>query len=95
MALALCGRIALALPLPVFVAGPWQEELRLEDSINPACPRSGKPVVADSLTEYRGYTVGFCNQHCRDDFAGNVDQRPHDRSAFDAAISKLSQRSIP
>jgi hypothetical protein len=57
--------------------------------INAVCPRSGKPVAADSMTEYRGYVVGFCNTHCRDDFAANVTERPDDTSVFDAAIAAL------
>ena len=62
--------------------------LRLDDAINRYCPRSGKPVVADSLTRYRGLVVGFCNQHCRDDFAAHVPQRPLDTRYFDALISE-------
>lgn len=58
------------------------------DSINQFCPRSGKPVVADSLTTYRGLVVGFCNQGCRDDFAANVDERPDDRRYFDVLIKE-------
>ena len=58
-------------------------------AINTHCPRSGDPVVASSLTEYRGYVVGFCNTHCRDDFAANIDDRPADRSVFDALIADL------
>lgn len=55
-------------------------------AINEACPRSGKPVAEDSLTVYRGYTVGFCNQHCRDDFAA----RPGDLGHFDAIIARIA-----
>jgi hypothetical protein len=54
-------------------------ELRLEDCVNQACPWSGKPVSADSLTLYRGQVVGFCNPGCRDKFAAAS-------GAFDAAI---------
>jgi YHS domain-containing protein len=43
-------------------------DLRLEDCVNDVCPWSGKPVSADSLTTYRGKTVGFCNPGCRDKF---------------------------
>jgi hypothetical protein len=60
--------------------------------INDVCPRSGKEVVDDSLTEYRGYVVGFCNQHCRDDFAAHVDERPADREYFDAVIERVEVR---
>jgi len=35
---------------------------------NAACPWSGEPVSLDSLTRYRGHTVGFCNPKCRDKF---------------------------
>ncbi len=63
-------------------------ELKLSDAINMTCPRSGKAVVPNSLTTYRGVTVGFCNQHCRDDFASNVDERPRDREFFDDILAK-------
>ena len=42
--------------------------LRLEDCVNDVCPWSGKPVSGDSLTQYRGKVVGFCNPGCRDKF---------------------------
>ena len=58
-------------------------------SINRFCPRSGRPVVADSLTAYRGLIVGFCNTRCRDDFAANTSQRPLDTRYFDALICEL------
>ena len=35
--------------------------LDIADCINETCPWSGKPVQADSLTEYDGRVVGFCN----------------------------------
>jgi len=35
---------------------------------NSTCPWSGAPVSEDSLTQYRGRTVGFCNPGCRDKF---------------------------
>ena len=54
-------------------------QLRLEDCVNQACPWSGKPVGADSLTLYRGQVVGFCNIGCRDKFAAAT-------RAFDGAI---------
>jgi hypothetical protein len=44
------------------------EVLRIEDCVNDRCPFSDKPIAADSLTTYRGATVGFCNPHCRDQF---------------------------
>jgi hypothetical protein len=43
-------------------------ELKLEDCVNETCPWSGKPVVKDSLTLYKGKVVGFCNTGCRDKF---------------------------
>lgn len=46
--------------------------LDIADCINKTCPWSGKPVQADSLTEYDGKVVGFCNTGCRDKFAGAI-----------------------
>ena len=60
----------------------------MEVAINRYCPRSGKPVAADSLTEYRGHTVGFCNPGCRDSFASNPDHSPRDRKYFDVIIKE-------
>lgn len=54
-------------------------DLRLEDCVNDICPWSGDPVSADSLTEYKGKVVGFCNTGCRDKFEKATSQ-------FDAAI---------
>lgn len=42
--------------------------LDIADCINETCPWSGDPVQADSLTEYNGHVVGFCNPRCRDKF---------------------------
>ena len=53
--------------------------LRLEDCVNTHCPWSGEPVSEDSLTQYRGEVVGFCNPGCRDKFDAAA-------KAFDAAI---------
>ena len=53
--------------------------LRLEDCVNTRCPWSGKPVSEDSLTQYKGKVVGFCNPGCRDKFDAAA-------NAFDAAI---------
>jgi len=55
------------------------ETLDLADCVNAICPWSGDPVSADSLTQYRGKVVGFCNTGCRDKFESAA-------SAFDAAI---------
>jgi hypothetical protein len=54
-------------------------EPRLEDCVNDVCPWSGKPVSADSLTQYRGEVVGFCNPGCRSKFDAAA-------RAFDTAI---------
>ena len=43
-------------------------DLDIADCINETCPWSGEPVRADSLTEYPGQVVGFCNTGCRDKF---------------------------
>ena len=55
--------------------------LRIEDAVNDACPWSGDPVSADSLTLYKGAVVGFCNPGCRDKFDKAV-------LAFEAALNK-------
>ena len=55
------------------------EDLRIVVCVNRTCPWSGKPVSPDSLTEYRGKVVGFCNPGCRDKFDAAT-------SAFDAVI---------
>jgi len=57
-----------------------------EPPINAVCPRSGKPVAADSLTTYRGRIVGFCNPHCRDDFAARPEACVEDRAFFDRLL---------
>ena len=53
----------------------YRQEVRaldIADSINETCPSSGKPVQADSLTEYEGQVVGICNPGCRDKFDSAV-----------------------
>lgn len=57
-------------------------------TINLYCPRSGKPVSKESLTDYQGYTVGFCNPRCRDDFRLDSANRPQDRRYFDVLIKE-------
>lgn len=57
-------------------------------AINNYCPRSGKPVEENALTEYRGVTVGFCNPGCRDDFAARPDACIDDRRYFDVLIKE-------
>ena len=59
------------------------------ESINKFCPRSGNPVQPNSLTTYRGQTVGFCNPDCRNEFASNPENYPQDRTYFDALIKEL------
>lgn len=49
-------------------------------AINDCCPWSGQSVQPDSLTPYRGQTVGFCNAGCRDKFATAT-------ALFDASVS--------
>ncbi len=56
-------------------------DLKLDDCINETCPWSGKPVVADSLTLYKGKVVGFCNTGCRDKFDAAV-------SHFEASLTE-------
>jgi YHS domain-containing protein len=75
--------VVLLLPLAACVAPAPANEAR---PINTHCPRSGKPVAADSLTNYRGSIVGFCNPHCRDEFAAHPEQCPADRAFFDGIL---------
>ncbi|MEM1262467.1 MAG: DinB family protein [Pseudomonadota bacterium] len=56
------------------------------DAINDSCPWSGEPVSADSLIEYRGQTVGFCNPGCRDKFANAT-------RYFDALIEPVAAQN--
>ena len=46
--------------------------LDILNCINALCPWSGEPVQPDSLTEYGGHVVGFCNTGCRDKFESAV-----------------------
>ncbi|MEL6128674.1 MAG: YHS domain-containing protein [Cyanobacteria bacterium J06636_28] len=56
--------------------------------INKFCPRSGKYVRDDSLTIYRGNTVGFCNPQCCQEFATNPEAHPSDRAYFDTLLKE-------
>jgi len=60
--------------------GAGDGALDLADCVNAACPWSGKPITADSLTRYRGSVVGFCNPGCRDKFDQAV-------AMFEAALA--------
>lgn len=53
----------------------------IDNCLNTHCPWSGEPVQADSLTEYKGRVVGFCNTGCRDKFEQAVDK-------FDELLAK-------
>ena len=64
-------------------------------AINQRCPRSGKPVAHDSLARYRGWTVGFCNPGCRDDFAADPEDSPADRAYFDTLIRDQGLDAVP
>jgi hypothetical protein len=54
---------------------------------NKECPWSGKPVSSDSLTSYRGHTVGFCNTGCRDKFVTATTHFDKAIGARDAALA--------
>lgn len=60
----------------------------MEKAINKYCPRSGELVSDDSLTEYRGYIVGFCNPHCRDSFANDIENCQEDTRYFNVVIKE-------
>ena len=62
-------------------------------SLNQLCPRSGKPVSADSIIDYRGYQVGFCNTACSSDFAANPAANSMDSLYFDRLIARHSARA--
>jgi len=49
------------------------------EAVNLNCPWSGDAVQSDSLTTYKGHTVGFCNPGCRDKF-------DEAKNSFDVAI---------
>jgi mannose-6-phosphate isomerase-like protein (cupin superfamily) len=57
-------------------------------SINRNCPFSGMPVEADSLTEFEGHVVGFCNPGCRDKFAADPSSHPEAVGYFNALMSE-------
>lgn len=60
--------------------------LEMKHVINASCPWSGEPVRADSLTQYRGHVVGFCNPGCRDKFERATAQ-------FDAALAEMAEKT--
>lgn len=60
----------------------------MDKSINKYCPRSGELVEKDSLSEYLGFTVGFCNPGCRDDFEKNIADNKADTDYFDVIIKE-------
>jgi hypothetical protein len=63
--------------------------------INATCPRSGKPIVPECHTQYRGCTVTFCNLSCRDHFAAHIEGRPKDREFFDAILQPKRRGRTP
>lgn len=63
-----------------------ENKLKPEDAINTNCPWSGKPVQEDSLTNYKGHVVGFCNPGCRDKFEAAVNM-------FEDSLSGISDVS--
>ena len=59
-----------------------------QSPINKFCPRSGQPIQANSLTNYKGQIIGFCNPGCRDEFAANPEAYPGDRTYFETLIKE-------
>ena len=49
--------------------GERAEESRQSVALNDCCPFSDRPIQADSLSEYRGVVIGFCNPGCAGKFA--------------------------
>jgi len=62
-------------------------------SLNRHCPRSGRPVSSDSIVDYRGYAVGFCNTGCSSDFAANPKTNRMDSLYFDQLIARQAMRA--
>lgn len=70
-------------------------------AINDRCPFSGRMVTAGSTARYRDAVVGFCNPHCRDDFAaaardgfaGADEKMLAAKDEFDALLSQRSTSS--
>ncbi len=52
------------------------------ESVNSACPFSGKAVQADSIAEVQGKKIGFCNPGCRDKFQNNPQDYPQVLAEF-------------
>ncbi len=65
----------------------------LAECLNEMCPFSGKPVAADSLTQFEGRVVGFCNPGCRDTFAADPAAFPEVIAVFRAAALAATNRS--
>ncbi len=43
----------------------------IKHAYNAKCPWSNKPIAVDSLAQYQGVIIGFCNPTCRDKFIEN------------------------
>lgn len=67
---------------------------RRRQSVNSRCPFSQRPVVANSLADYRGKIVGFCNPDCRDKFAAAVQNNFKDASAAILSARKTFDAQI-
>ena len=67
-------------------------------AINAYCPFSGRPIVANGLTDYGAVIIGFCNPQCRDifceavayDFANANDSMLSARDKINRWIAKQS-----
>jgi hypothetical protein len=64
------------------------------EAINLYYPRSGKPVSADSLTNYKDVIVGFFNTGCRDDFGKNSAEFSADRNDFGVLLRGENMQKI-
>ena len=67
--------------------------IRRRQAINSVCPFSGRPITANSLADFAGQIIGFCNPQCRDDFmaaAANhfADARPEILSAREKLLRR-------
>ena len=57
----------------------------MTNTANDICPRTGRPVVDGIVSDYNGFTVGFCTPECAADFEAN--RNPEHTRFLDNAIA--------
>ncbi len=81
-ALVLSGRFATVVSVADLRDRAWRA------CVNVRCPRSGGVVAPDSICDYNGHRVGFCNTGCRDSFAADPSAHLMDCLYFDRLIAR-------